>query len=141
MPLLALLLLVAGLLIAIADFLSEVESNYQRLRSCLRDNPNFRHPETAELWKYPENAAWHYETLLGITAKYRYARSALHSISRPHLGRTYPYHKLRTYYAGPWIENHFIDRFVDKPLHSFGGLIPLFVQWTDYNIHVEVRRM
>lgn len=43
-----------------------------------------------------------------------------------------------TYYSGPWIENYFIDRFVNKPLQSFGGIFPLFVQWTDYLYHIEV---
>ena len=59
-----------------AEFLEETQSNYQRLRSCLRDNPNFKHPETAQIWQFPEDAHRHYETLLGITAKYRYESSS-----------------------------------------------------------------
>ena len=31
-------------------------------------------------------------------------------------------------YAGPWIENYFISHFIEKPLHYFGGMIPLFIQ-------------
>lgn len=37
-------------------------------------------------------------------------------------------------YEGPWIENLFISRFVDKPLSYFGGLIPIFVQFVDIHI-------
>lgn len=37
-------------------------------------------------------------------------------------------------YNGPWIENLFISRFVDKPLSYFGGLIPIFVQFVDIHI-------
>lgn len=34
-------------------------------------------------------------------------------------------------YDGPWIENYFIDAFIDKPLSYFRGFIPLFIQWVD----------
>ena len=38
-------------------------------------------------------------------------------------------------FRGPWIENLFIDKFIGKPLSYFGGLIPLFIQWTDIHVH------
>ena len=71
MPLLSILVALICNLRVGADFLERIQGNYQRLRSCLRDNPNFKHPETAQIWQYPEDAHRHYETLLGITAKYR----------------------------------------------------------------------
>lgn len=37
-------------------------------------------------------------------------------------------------YEGPWIENFFIDKFSLKPLSYFGGIFPLFVQWSDYGL-------
>ena len=36
--------------------------------------------------------------------------------------------------TGPWIENIFITKFIDRPLHTYGGLIPIFVQWIDNQI-------
>ena len=48
---------------------------------------------------------------------------------------------IKTYlgYSGPWLENAFINEFCcDKPLSFFGGLVPLFVQWTDlWHLHKE----
>lgn len=38
-------------------------------------------------------------------------------------------------YFGPWIENIFIDTFIEKPLSFFHGMIPLFIQWTDIHVH------
>ncbi len=38
-------------------------------------------------------------------------------------------------YYGPWIENLYIDRYLDKPLSHFNGMIPLFVQWTDIHVY------
>ena len=36
---------------------------------------------------------------------------------------------------GPWIENLFIEYFIGKPFSSFNGIVPLFVQWSDYHLH------
>ena len=61
----------------------------------------------------------HYLELLRVTAPFR---------GRPphrHLGSG-------NEFAGPWIENHWIETFCcDRPLSDFHGLVPLFVQWTD----------
>eukprot|EP01036_Dinobryon_divergens_P024874 gene24874-33364_t len=70
-----------------------------------------------------EDARLHYEELLSKTAKFR--------------GR--PFHDLKGY-TGPWIENYFIDTFISKPLPFFGGLFPLFVQWTDYEVGMKLNR-
>ena len=37
--------------------------------------------------------------------------------------------------SGPWIENLFIEYFIGKPFSSFNGIVPLFVQWSDYHLH------
>ena len=67
---------------------------------------------------FPSDAQEHYSELLAATKPFR-TNIPVHSA----VG-----------YNGPWLENHFISRFVDKPLAYFRGLIPLFVQWVD--IHV-----
>jgi hypothetical protein len=38
-------------------------------------------------------------------------------------------------FLGPWIENLFIRDFIGKPFAYFQGIIPLFVQWSDYHLH------
>jgi hypothetical protein len=38
-------------------------------------------------------------------------------------------------YSGPWIENLFIDKFIKQPFTFFNGIIPLFVQWSDYHLN------
>lgn len=38
------------------------------------------------------------------------------------------------YLLGPWIENIYIDKFLDLNLSNFGGLIPIFAQWIDIEI-------
>lgn len=60
----------------------------------------------------------HYQTLLKATAKYR----------------DIPIHSAAGYH-GPWIENHFIRTFMGKPLEYFGGMVPLFIQWTDIHVY------
>lgn len=37
-------------------------------------------------------------------------------------------------FPGPWIENLFISRYIDKPLSYFRGMIPIFVQFVDVHI-------
>ena len=38
---------------------------------------------------------------------------------------------------GPWIENLFIRDFIKRPFKYFNGIIPLFVQWSDYHLHFK----
>lgn len=38
-------------------------------------------------------------------------------------------------YSGPWIENHFISHFIQKPLDYFHGMVPLFVQFVDMHVN------
>jgi len=36
-----------------------------------------------------------------------------------------------------WVENHFVEAFSEKPLEYFRGLIPLLVQWSDYQLQAK----
>lgn len=38
-------------------------------------------------------------------------------------------------FPGPWIENLFISHFIGKPFSSFNGIVPIFVQWSDYHLN------
>lgn len=44
---------------------------------------------------------------------------------------------LVSFISGPWIENLFIKDFIGKPFTYFQGVIPLFVQWSDYHLHMK----
>jgi hypothetical protein len=68
-------------------------------------------------FKFPSDAQEHFELIRNKTAPYRYA----------------PVHEYAGY-EGPWIENIFISQFIERPLWSYNGLIPLFVQWIDNQI-------
>ena len=57
----------------------------------------------------------------------------------------HPIHKFTLYFnflsfldSGPWIENIFISKYMDKPLSFFNGLIPIFIQWIDTDIASKV---
>ena len=92
------------------------DDTYKRLRPCLS---SFGMSEpTLEKLRFPSDAEEHYAQLLEATKPFR---------------TNIPVHGA-VGYSGPWIENHFISKFLDKPLSYFRGLIPLFVQWVD--IHV-----
>lgn len=117
--------LLSGLLIVWAEdllnvsspqFLEIAKSTYQKIIPCIK-NGRFSNLDTSK-WKFPDDAEEHYNDLLKKTEKFR-------GIT-PHTA---------AYYHGPWIENHFIDHFLNKPLSYFNGLIPLFIQWTDIHVH------
>ena len=84
---------------------------YATLIPCLQNGALWPKGRNIE---YPHDAEGHYYDLLERTSIFR----------------NQPMH----YYAGyegPWIENYFIDTFIDKPLSYFNGMIPLFIQWVD----------
>jgi hypothetical protein len=92
------------------------EDTYRRFVPCLKE---FGLEQSAiDRLKFPNDAEAHYQELLRATEKYR-TGIPTHSYGG---------------FAGPWIENHFIQKYKDKPLSHFRGLIPIFVQWVD--IHV-----
>jgi len=70
--------------------------------------------------RVPSDIDAHYEEIMRITAPYR--GIAAHSASGT------------PKFSGPWIENHFISNFSSLPLSYFRGFVPLFVQWSDYDI-------
>ena len=39
-------------------------------------------------------------------------------------------------YSGPWIENLWIEKFMNKEPETFGPFVPLFIQWVDAIHHV-----
>ncbi len=85
-------------------------STYERLKPCLTFDRKYT-------FKYPRDAEEHYDELKRVSARFRGLE--------PHTGQGY--------YREKWIENHFIDAFLDRPLSEFAGLFPLFLQWTDYD--------
>lgn len=68
-------------------------------------------------WSFPEDAHDHYLKILRLTKPFR--RIQVHEYAG---------------YNGPWLENIFITKFKDLPLHKFNGLIPIFIQWIDSQI-------
>jgi hypothetical protein len=96
------------------------QETYNRVIPCLKHRT---HPIPAgfdfDNVKFPLDAKEHYQDLLSKTLKYRTA-------ILPHKYKGYD---------DNWIENHFIETFSKRPLKDFGGLIPIFIQWTDIHVH------
>lgn len=78
---------------------------HSRVRSCIGLTQNTTLTSNREKEK-------HYKKLLKFTKNYR------------KVNRNY-YRKCE----GPWIEEEFIAKYLNKPLSYFGGYIPIFVQW------------
>lgn len=93
------------------------ENAYSKIIPCLRNKTGVDEAKMNKL-SLPSDAEAHYKEILELTKPFRN--------HRPHNWAGY---------GGPWIENHFIHHFIDKPLSYFGGMFPLFIQWTD--IHVN----
>lgn len=68
-------------------------------------------------WVFPSDAEHHFEELKNKTDQFRHA----------------PWQKYADY-EGPWIENIFIEQFLDRPLSYFNGFIPIFIQWIDVQL-------
>jgi len=100
------------------EFIRLAASTYEKVLPCILDTWMMKdRQQSASEFKFPDDAQYHYELIKNITNSYRYA----------------PVHEYAGY-EGPWIENIFISTFIDRPLHTFGGLIPIFVQWIDNQI-------
>jgi hypothetical protein len=95
------------------------KDTYSQVIPCLRSAwmMNGKPAGDFHKWKLPNDAEEHFEHLKNITAKFR--KAPIHEYSN---------------YEGPWIENIFIEKFLNKPLSYFNGFIPLFVQWIDSQI-------
>lgn len=97
-----------------------VNDTYAKVLPCLL--PRLP-PDSAEYFHFPhKDAEYHFEELKNKTAVFR--QSPVHDY---------------TGYRGPWIENIFIQHFLNKPLQHFRGLIPLFIPWVDTEIAHEYK--
>lgn len=98
-----------------------VQHMYQTVLPCLRNNPIVESKRLHLSLEYPEDAEAHYREILNKTKPFR----------------QYGHHRFGGY-RGPWIEKYFMKRFKTKPLSYFNGLIPLFVQWVENDLHTRI---
>ena len=97
------------------EFYVIANNTYQKVLPCVMSSKIMQLKSKSNLnLEFPIDGENHYKELLAVTEKYR-------NIS---------FHQYFGY-NGPWIENLFINQFIDLPLSYFNGLIPLFVQWID----------
>jgi hypothetical protein len=101
------------------DLRERSKRTYEQVIPCLHSAwlMDGKTPADTATWKLPIDAELHFEQLKNATAKFRQA----------------PVHEYSNY-KGPWIENIFIEKFLNKPLSYFNGFIPLFIQWIDIQI-------
>jgi hypothetical protein len=99
-----------------------IQDTYTKLLPCIFNSPSLPAGLKAEDFHYPDDAEAHYQDLLNKTAKYR----------------GHPTHYTKGF-DGPWIENLWIENFLNKPLSYFSGLIPIFVQHVDIHVHSFMR--
>ena len=100
------------------------EKTYEKLIPCILDNISATAKNyNASSFKPPADAQEHYAEVMAATQKLR---------------KLPPHHW--SGYEGPWIENHYIEKFVDKPLSYFSGLIPLFIQFVDIHVNDFLHR-
>ena len=91
-----------------------VARTYNLTLDCLRKGKYLNDRNTSQ-WIFPHDAQEHFDEIMNATKAYR----------------NIPYHAGPRKFRGPWIENHFIETFMNKELNYFNGFIPLFIQWTD----------
>jgi hypothetical protein len=87
---------------------------YQKIIPCLQQAYFYKHDQNFK-FEPPEDAQKHYEDVNNKLKKFRHT-AAIHSYR---------------HYAGPWIENIFINHFENRPVEDFRGVIPLYVPWVD----------
>ena len=97
------------------EFKALARSTYDKVIPCLESAWMLEDKKID--WQFPDDAEEHYQNIIRETAAFRKA----------------PVHEYAGY-EGPWIENIFIAKFMNIPLHRYNGLIPLFVQWIDSQI-------
>lgn len=91
-------------------------NTYSKILPCLKGAWMMKDKDTSN-FHFPEDAEEHFADIKKKTEQFR--KAPVHEYSG---------------YEGPWIENQFIEKFMDKPLSYFGGMIPLFIQWIDTQI-------
>jgi hypothetical protein len=101
------------------EYTNNIENVYKHARLCISEIIKYTYsiPSLGELLD-------HYHDLLKVTQQFR----------------NIPYHN-QSNYAGPWIENYFIQHFENKSLLYFGGFVPLFVQWVDYEVYTGQQKL
>ncbi len=98
------------------EFRKIAEETYRKVIPCVNSSWMYDGKKVPE-FQFPKDAQTHYEYIINRTVAYR----------------TAPVHEYAGY-SGPWIENIFIAKFMDRPLHYFRGFIPLYIQWIDSQI-------
>jgi hypothetical protein len=99
------------------EFKLFARQTYDRLLPCVVNQSWMYENKDVSKFAFPDDAQEHFEEI--------YKRTAGH--------RNGPVHEYANY-EGPWIENQFISKYHNRSLHTFGGLIPIFVQWIDFQI-------
>ena len=119
-------LLVLGLLVSTSNSEKDKKGMYEALLPCLEKFPAARGVDLRKNLHAlpPAQAETHYRDLLENTKHLRAPAVPVH---------------IAAGYRGPWVENIFIERFLQEPLSTFNGLVPLFVQFVD--IHVQSIQM
>jgi hypothetical protein len=115
------------------DFENKAALTYKTLKSCIRfaDTRRFS-------FKFPKDAQKHYDELMTITEQFRGLSPHKKNSYFESTNITASYDQGGTgssIYEQKWIENHFVDAFSKKSLTYFRGLFPLFVQWSDVQLH------
>ena len=99
------------------NFLQPIEDNeivHKLGLQCLKNsNSPYGYKEIPYNSNYTEREA-HFNYIKKATEEYRRVKGHCYSN-----------------YCGPWIEEVWVDTFLDEPLSTFGPYIPLFVQWLD----------
>jgi len=102
------------------EFLRIAEDTYSKIVPCLEGTWTADQKQNYLLnpFSFPDDAEEHFEQIKNATAKYR----------------TFEHYTHPSGYKGPYIEDIFIDQYMNKSLHTFQGLIPIFVQWLNLEI-------
>lgn len=98
------------------EFRAIAAETYRKVLPCLNGTWMYANKPPVH-FEFPIDAEEHFKEIIKKTEPYRNA--PVHSYAG---------------YDGPWIENIFIAKFMNRPLHHFNGLIPLFLPWIDRQI-------
>jgi hypothetical protein len=98
-----------------SEFKLLAAKTYEKVIPCIRSADILKDKDVK--YAFPDDAEAHFELIKNKTSPYR----------------TAPVHEYAGY-EGPWLENIFISEFMHRPLYTYNGLIPLFIQWIDNQI-------
>jgi hypothetical protein len=100
------------------------KSTYEKVFPCLKSAEwMFKKPINISDFVFPDDAETHFADINKRMSSYL---TANFTSTIEYAG-----------YKGPWAENLFLEKYYDKPLHFFNGLIPLFVQWLDFQVRTD----